>query len=121
MRNAENRCDYNTTIENADYFALDDYNAGITMNMEDIYEVLKRCSVDDNIITNLNFSENQNTIKFTYKGKNAIISKNPNEWNAIFYENIDMHDLTDYLNTHCNEIIFAPMKIKICGSHMPIV
>lgn len=111
MKEPENRCDFNTTIENADYFALDDYNAGIRMNMEDIYEVLERCSKKENIITNLNFS--QDTIRFSYKEKNVTISKNPNEYNAIFYKNIDMDDLTDYLNTHCNDIVFSPMKIKL--------
>ena len=114
MKNLENRCDFNTTIDNADYFALDDYNAGIRMNMEDIYEVLERCSKKESIITNLNFS--QDTIEFSYKGENAIISKNPKEHNAIFYKNIDMDDLTDYLNTHCNDIIFSPMKIRLINS-----
>ena len=111
MKNIENRCDYNTTVDNADYFALDDYNAGIRMNIEDIHEVLERCSKKENIITNLNFS--QDTIEFSYKGKNAIISKNPKECNAIFYKNIDMDNLTDYLNTHCNDIVFSPMKIRL--------
>lgn len=114
MKESENRCDFNTTIENADYFALDDYNAGIRMNIDDIYEVLEMCSKKENIITNLNFS--QDTIRFSYKGKNATISKNPNEYNAILYKDIDMDDLTDYLNTHCNDIIFSPMKIRLINT-----